>query len=65
MSKSKIFWQQYGPYLALGVALTAMLGSLYYSEIAATQATPTTTTTASWTATTRARPIPPMRARAW
>jgi len=34
MSKSKIFWQQYGPYLALGVALTAMLGSLYYSEIA-------------------------------
>lgn len=25
--------QNYGPYLALAVALTAMLGSLYYSEI--------------------------------
>ena len=34
MSKSKLFWPQYGPYLALGVALVAMLGSLYYSEIA-------------------------------
>ena len=28
------FWQQYGAYLALDPALTAMLGSLYYSEIA-------------------------------
>jgi disulfide bond formation protein DsbB len=28
------FLQQYGPYLALGQALAAMLGSLYYSEIA-------------------------------
>ena len=28
------FWQQYGAYLALAPALTAMLGSLYYSEIA-------------------------------
>ena len=28
------FWQKYGAYLALAVALTAMLGSLYYSEIA-------------------------------
>jgi disulfide bond formation protein DsbB len=27
------FWLQYGPYLAFGTALTAMLGSLYYSEI--------------------------------
>ena len=30
----KTFWQQYGAYLALAPALTAMLGSLYYSEIA-------------------------------
>lgn len=28
------FFQQYGPYLAFGQALVAMLGSLYYSEIA-------------------------------
>ena len=34
MSKSRAFWQQYGPYLAFGTALTATLGSLYYSEIA-------------------------------
>jgi hypothetical protein len=33
LSKTKIFWTQYGPYLAFGTALTAMLGSLYYSEI--------------------------------
>ncbi|HEX9925150.1 MAG TPA: disulfide oxidoreductase [Anaerolineae bacterium] len=34
MSKTVTFWSQYGPYLAFGTALTAMLGSLYYSEIA-------------------------------
>jgi disulfide bond formation protein DsbB len=34
MSKMAAFWQQYGPYLALAPALTALLGSLYYSEIA-------------------------------
>ncbi len=34
MNKTKAFWQQYGPYLAFGTALTAMLGSLYFSEIA-------------------------------
>lgn len=34
MSKNITFWQQYGAYLALAPALTAMLGSLYYSEIA-------------------------------
>ena len=34
MSKTESFWQQYGAYLALIPALTAMLGSLYYSEIA-------------------------------
>jgi disulfide bond formation protein DsbB len=34
LSKFGSFWQQYGPYLAFGTALTAMLGSLYYSEIA-------------------------------
>jgi len=28
------FWQKYGAYPAFAVALTAMLGSLYYSEIA-------------------------------
>lgn len=33
MSRSETFWSQYGPYLALVTALTAMLGSLYYSEI--------------------------------
>ena len=32
--KKTIFWQQYGAYLAFAPALTAMLGSLYYSEIA-------------------------------
>ncbi|RMF03823.1 MAG: disulfide bond formation protein B [Chloroflexi bacterium] len=30
----KNFMRQYGPYLAFGVALTATLGSLYYSEVA-------------------------------
>jgi disulfide bond formation protein DsbB len=34
MPKPTIFWREYGPALGLGVALTAMLGSLYYSEIA-------------------------------
>jgi disulfide bond formation protein DsbB len=34
LSKSRAFWQQFGPYLAFGTALTATLGSLYYSEIA-------------------------------
>lgn len=34
MSKSGQFWQLYGPYLAFGAALTATLGSLYYSEVA-------------------------------
>ncbi len=34
MNKTVAFWQQYGAYLALAPALTAMLGSLYYSEIA-------------------------------
>ncbi len=34
MSRFGSFWRQYGPYLAFGTALTAMLGSLYYSEIA-------------------------------
>jgi len=34
LSRFGSFWQQYGPYLAFGTALTAMLGSLYYSEIA-------------------------------
>jgi disulfide bond formation protein DsbB len=28
------FWRKYGAYLAFAVALTALLGSLYYSEIA-------------------------------
>ena len=32
--KNITFWQQYGAYLAFAPALTAMLGSLYYSEIA-------------------------------
>jgi disulfide bond formation protein DsbB len=35
LSKNAFFWEQYGPYLAFGVALTATLGSLYFSEIAA------------------------------
>jgi disulfide bond formation protein DsbB len=34
MHKMTTFWQQHGAYLALAPALTAMLGSLYYSEIA-------------------------------
>jgi disulfide bond formation protein DsbB len=34
MNKSITFWQQYGGYLALAPALTALLGSLYYSEVA-------------------------------
>jgi disulfide bond formation protein DsbB len=34
MNKMTTFWQQYGAYLALAPALTALLGSLYYSEIA-------------------------------
>lgn len=34
MNKAVSFWQQYGPYLALAPALAALLGSLYYSEIA-------------------------------
>jgi disulfide bond formation protein DsbB len=34
MKKMTLLWQQYGPYLALAPALTALLGSLYYSEIA-------------------------------
>lgn len=34
MNTATTFWREYGPYLAFGAALTAMLGSLYYSEIA-------------------------------
>jgi len=34
LNRSGGFWQQIGPFLALGTALAAMLGSLYYSEIA-------------------------------
>jgi disulfide bond formation protein DsbB len=34
MNRTETFWMQYGPYLAFGAALSAMLGSLYYSEIA-------------------------------
>jgi disulfide bond formation protein DsbB len=34
LSRTRAFWQQYGPYLAFGTALTATLGSLYYSEVA-------------------------------
>lgn len=34
MNTATSFWREYGPYLAFGTALTAMLGSLYYSEIA-------------------------------
>jgi len=33
-SRWAAFWQEYGAYLAFGVALVATLGSLYYSEIA-------------------------------
>jgi disulfide bond formation protein DsbB len=34
LGRTETFWTQYGPYLAFGAALSAMLGSLYYSEIA-------------------------------
>lgn len=34
MNKTLSFFQQYGPYLALAPALAALLGSLYYSEVA-------------------------------
>ena len=34
MTRTETSWIQYGPYLAFGTALTAMLGSLYYSEVA-------------------------------
>jgi disulfide bond formation protein DsbB len=34
LNRTTGFWQTYGPYLAFGTALIAMLGSLYYSEIA-------------------------------
>lgn len=34
MNRRRAFWAEYGPYLAFGTALVAMLGSLYYSEIA-------------------------------
>jgi disulfide bond formation protein DsbB len=34
LRRGAAFWQKYGPTLAFGVALTATLGSLYYSEIA-------------------------------
>lgn len=34
MRRTETFWTQYGPYLAFGAALSSMLGSLYYSEIA-------------------------------
>jgi disulfide bond formation protein DsbB len=34
LSRTESFWPQYGPYLALGTALTATLGALYYGEIA-------------------------------
>jgi len=33
LNRTRTFWSQYGPYLAFGTALTATLGSLYYSEI--------------------------------
>jgi disulfide bond formation protein DsbB len=33
-SRWAAFWEEYGPYLAFGLALIATLGSLYYSEIA-------------------------------
>jgi disulfide bond formation protein DsbB len=33
LSRNETIWSQYGPYVAFGAALTAMLGSLYYSEI--------------------------------
>ena len=34
LTRTENTWTQYGPYVAFGIALTAMLGSLYYSEIA-------------------------------
>lgn len=34
LTRFKTTWTQYGPYLAFGIALTAVLGSLYYGEIA-------------------------------
>jgi len=34
LSRSGGLWLQIGPFLAFGTALAAMLGSLYYSEIA-------------------------------
>lgn len=34
MNNNINFWQRYGSYLALAPALTALLGSLYYSEVA-------------------------------
>jgi disulfide bond formation protein DsbB len=34
LRKTETFWLQYGPYLAFGTVLVAMVGSLYYSEIA-------------------------------
>ncbi len=34
MNNNITFWQRYGGYLALAPALAALLGSLYYSEIA-------------------------------
>ncbi|MGD8624771.1 MAG: disulfide oxidoreductase [Anaerolineae bacterium] len=34
MNGTETLWRRYGPYLAFGAALTATLGSLYYSEIA-------------------------------
>jgi disulfide bond formation protein DsbB len=34
LSRPGGFWRQAGPYVAFGTALAALLGSLYYSEIA-------------------------------
>jgi disulfide bond formation protein DsbB len=34
LNRFRAIWTQYGPYLAFGIALTALLGSLYYGEIA-------------------------------
>jgi disulfide bond formation protein DsbB len=34
LNGTETLWRRYGPYLAFGAALTATLGSLYYSEIA-------------------------------
>jgi disulfide bond formation protein DsbB len=33
LNRTRTFWQEYGPYLAFGAALAAMLGSLYYSQV--------------------------------